>query len=285
MWLLKLDVLEPGDVILEPGIEAVAKATDGIYGHASVALGKLVRIEAGKDNGVVISPFELAAYHRDGERLVGMPLGSGDTLVLRRRNRLDIGMLDGTALWEAGRTYDLHRALDLPDLAPQARDRLRKLLAWQAAEPDPEGRTCSEVAARILDLPAKNVSPNTLAYAEQLEVVKDAIVPVDGTWTPEGVNTAVRSLASLVADVELGLARDIMGLAGDLAQEIKKETISKAAAGDCLTRHVDGKLREAIGSLLGIRALEKSILHEETQRVGGVGSDGRGGLEPDVRGI
>ena len=29
MWILKLVQLEPGDIILEPGIEAVAKATDG----------------------------------------------------------------------------------------------------------------------------------------------------------------------------------------------------------------------------------------------------------------
>ncbi|MBD8736848.1 hypothetical protein [Sphingomonas sp. CFBP 13706] len=267
MWILKLNTLEPGDVILEPGIDRVAKATGGIYGHASMALGKLVRIEAGKDDGVVIAPFDLAAYNRNGERVVGLPLESADALVLRRRERLDLGTLDGRALWEAGRAYDLHRALDLPDLVPRARDQLVKLLAWQGAEPNPDGRTCSEVAARILDLPAKNVSPNALVGVEQLKVVEGAIVPVDDTWTPERVNTAAGSLASLVAGVEVGLARDIMGLADGLAAEIKAETISEAAAGDRLTSHADGKLRDAIVALLGIRELENSILHEETQRV------------------
>lgn len=215
MWILKLDMLEPGDVILEPGIDRVAEGTDGIYGHASVVLGKLVRIETGEDDGVVIAPFELAAYNRDGERLVVQPLESADARVLRRRDRLDIRTLDGNALWEAGRAYDLHRALDLSELAPRARDQLIKLLARRGSKPNPEGRTCSEVAARILELPAKNVSPNALAGAEQLEVVEGAIVPVDDTWTPEMVNTAAATLVSLVADVELGLAGDIMGLADD----------------------------------------------------------------------
>ncbi|MGX7924956.1 hypothetical protein ACWPMX_00095 [Tsuneonella sp. HG094] len=260
-------MLEPGDVILEPGFDRVAEGTGGIYGHASVALGKLVRIEAGKDDGVVIAPFELAAYNRDGERLVGQPLESADALVRRRRDRLDIGTLDGNALWEAGRAYDLHRAIDLPDLAPRARDQLVRLLARRGSEPDPEGRICSEVAARILELPAKNASPNALADAEQLELVEGAIVQVDDTWTPERVNTAAGSLASLVDEVELGLAHDIMGLADDLAAQIKRETISKAAAGDRLTSNVDGKLRDAIGALLEIRALENSTLQKETQRI------------------
>ena len=73
------------------------------------------------------------------------------------------------------------------------------------------------MAARILELPAKNVCPNALADAEQLGLVEGAIVPVDDTWTPERVNTATGSLASLVDEVELGLAHDIMGLADDLA--------------------------------------------------------------------
>lgn len=267
IWILKLDMLEPGDVILEPGIDTVAKATGGIYGHASVALGKLVKIEAGKDDGVVIAPFDLAAHNRDGERLVGMPLDSGDTLVLRHRERCDISMLDGEALWEAGHAYDLHRALDLPDLAPHARTKLEKWLSRRGAEPVLDGRTCAEVAARILDLPTTNVSPNALAAAAQLEVVEGTIVPLDDTWTPERVDTAVNSLASFVSEVEIGLAREIMGAAGDLVGDIKNETISHAAAGDRLAHCADGKLRDAIESLLKIRALENSILHVDTQRV------------------
>lgn len=104
MRVLLLCRLRPGDIILETGDPRIADAGGGLFGHAAVALGRLVKIEAGKECVVELNPFDFVAYRNGERRLVGIPIESNENVcVLHQKEPLDDGTMRGEALWEAGR--------------------------------------------------------------------------------------------------------------------------------------------------------------------------------------
>lgn len=265
MRILRLDQILPGDVILETGSPLIADATGGLYGHASVALGKLVKIEAENlKGGVVVNPFALEAWHKGGERVVGVTM-EHDVLVLRKSG-LNIGTVVGEALWEAGRHYSLHKLLELADLRPESRKRIERLvkLQPQSAAEESEGRFCSEVAARVLRLPDKMLSPNRLASASELQRVEEAVADLSDEWVVEAVETAKNSVAIQVSELRLGLAQRAIDQATELVEEMKAEAISQEDAVTELDCAITDDIFDAMRTLKQIRALEPTILHTET---------------------
>ena len=110
--VLLLCRLRPGDIILETGVPRIAAAGGGLFGHASVALGRLMKIEAGKESGVEPNPFDFVAYRNGERRMVGIPIEPAENVcVLRRKEALDDGTIRGEALWEAGRAYSVPKLL------------------------------------------------------------------------------------------------------------------------------------------------------------------------------
>jgi hypothetical protein len=250
----------------------VADATGGPFGHAALALGRLVKIEAGKREGVVLTPFDLSAYRCGSERVVGVPVTEGDVKVMRRKNGLDVATIRAVALLEAGRNYSLAKTLDLPDLAADAREMLTSKLRGRRAAPDPEGRICSEVAARVLDLADKVVSPNALADADELQEVEDALMVLDGCWVPDPTWTATNVLDEKVAAIELGLAKRAIDLAVQGAATIMREASERRAATqeavvDQLDATFKAELKRSILLLLDIEKLEGTILHTEIEPI------------------
>lgn len=262
MRILRLERLLPGDVILETGHPQIARATGGLYGHASVALGKLVKLEAeNSDGGVVLNPFGVSAWHRASERVVGVLVNSENVVVLRKIG-LDVAEVDGEALWEAGRRYSLSKLLELPDLDPEYRPLIERLRNRQSMTADEsQGRFCSEVAARILALPEPHISPNALAASGELEVVSDAIEELGEGWVEQPIESTRAALATLVAQVRLGLAQLATEEAIKTAQEISLKGIAQEEAVNKLDHFLTGKIADSINVLQEIRELEPTILH------------------------
>jgi hypothetical protein len=272
MRILRLDRLQPGDVILETGMTDVADATGGPFGHAALALGRLIKIEAGKHEGVVLTHFDFSAFRCGSERIVGVPVTDGDMKVMRRKHGLDLATIRAAALLEAGRNYCLVKSLSLPDLAAAPRKMLTSKLRGRRASPDPQGRICSEVAARVLDLAEKVVSPNALADADELQEIQDALIKLDGDWVPDPTWTATNVLGEKVAAIELGLAKRAMELAVQGVATIRRESSERRAAAqeavvDQLEATLEAELRRSISLLLDIEKLEATILHTEIEPV------------------
>jgi hypothetical protein len=266
--ILRLDRILPGDVILETGSRLIAAATGGPYGHASVALGKLVKIEAENvDSGVVVNPFNIEAWRRGEERVVGV-LVEGELIVLRKIE-IDLGTVTGEALWESGRHYSLRKLLALHDLLPRHRERIERLLENQptTADDDSEGRFCSEVAARILRLPHKNLSPNQLAASSGLQQVTGAIADLGDDWIAEPVETARDTVAALVSELRLGLAKRAIDQATKMVERLKAESTSQTSAVAELDGVLTEEISDAIQVLKQIRALEPTVLHTETSAI------------------
>ena len=183
MRVLLLDQLRPGDIILETGDPRIAAAAGMSFTHAAIALGRLVKIEAGKECGVVLNPFDFVSYRDGTRRFAGVPFDAGESVrVLRRKAPLDEGTMRGEAIWEAGRAYSVPKLLELPDLPESLRKRLQRKFERMPA-PDTadvrEGRFCPEVAAKILQLRETIVSPDGLASASELEAVGAAVAEID----------------------------------------------------------------------------------------------------------
>lgn len=260
MRILQLDRLRPGDVILETGAGKAADATGGPYGHAALAIGKLVKIEAGLGEGVVCRPFELSAYRRGDRRVVGVPI-TGDMVVMRRKREVDVGELQGRALLEAGRFYHIANALDLSDLSPEMRDKLTETLRGRRGVPDPEKRICSEVIAHILSLADRKVSPNGLATAPELDAIEDSITELENDWTIDPTDTATDVLAEKVSEIEPGLARRAMDRAIEAVAPVKRGEATVDEAADQLAAVFDEELRRSVGLMRDITKLEPTILH------------------------
>ncbi|MEE3622976.1 hypothetical protein UCD39_03105 [Nitrospirillum sp. BR 11752] len=72
MKIVNLKNLRVGDVILETGIRKIASATDdGRYGHASIALGRLIKMETGVEKGAVIAPFDAEIFSMGSDTIIG----------------------------------------------------------------------------------------------------------------------------------------------------------------------------------------------------------------------
>jgi hypothetical protein len=266
MRVLLLCRLRPGDIILETGDPRIAAAGGGLFGHAAVALGRLVKIEAGKESGVELNPFDFVAYRSGERRIVGIPIEPTENVcVLRRKHPLDEGTIRGEALWEAGRAYSVPKLLELPDL-PQTQRRLleRKLGQMQAhgSEDVREARFCSEVAAKVLQLPKTIVSPNTLANAPELEPVIEAIVDLNGDWTEAGSDASLATIGAMLAQVRVGLAElglsELRAAAGRILAT--EPSLTQAQEAGAIESRIGGAIDDAIRILNSVEELEPSVL-------------------------
>lgn len=258
MRIILLEKLKPGDVILESGDEKIGQATDGVFGHASLVLGRLIKIEAGLHDGVVCSPFECKAFRRGEQLLIGQPLDDGDAIVvMRRKQAIASHEIKARALLEAGRRYSPAKAFDLTDLTKQARVVLEARLRGSRRIPDREGRICSEVVAEVLQLPETIVSPNALASSTELQEVKDIILDV-GDWSELPVRLDT-DLVTKVAAIETGLARRAMKAAQDATEPVRRGEVPVAAAAAVLEEILDRDLRRSLKLLMEIEDLEAGI--------------------------
>jgi hypothetical protein len=264
MRVLLLCQLRPGDIILETGVPRIAAAGGGLFGHASVALGQLIKIEAGKDSGVELNPFDFVVYRKGERRMLGVAIEPAENVcVLRRREALDEGTIRGEALWEAGRAYSVPKLLELSDLPQATRMRLDRILkSMPEAEPVSvrEGRFCSEVAARILRLSNTTVSPNALANAPELKPVKAAIVDLDENWTEEGSDASLITLCARLNQLRVGLAQRGLSELEAAADRIRTNRSSLAREVDEVGSLMDGEIRSAISVLDAIEELAPSIV-------------------------
>lgn len=259
--ILQLDKIKPGDVILETGIPKIGEATGGPYGHAALALGRLVKVEADLKGGVLFAPFVFTAYRRENERVVGVLVQDDDMVVLRRNPPLDLAELDARALLEAGRRYSLAKAMDLKDLAPDKRMELAEALKGWRAISDPEGRICSEVVAQALKLADKLVSPNMIAKAPELRSVEDAMTCLEDDWSIDPTHTATDVLNEKISALETGLAKRAMDLAKEGVAALGRYEKTKDDVVDELNTAYTDELKRSLSLLRDIRALEPTILH------------------------
>lgn len=267
MRLLNLNSLRIGDIILETGDPRVAAATGGPFGHASVALGRLVRIEAGKQSGVEINAFPLVGFRRGGERVVGMLIDPDEDLaVFRKRTTVDEGEVIGEAIWEGGRRYSVAKLLDLKDLKPAVRDRLAGRVTRASGE-ESEARFCSEVVARILGLGTTNVSPNALRTAPEVIEVDGAVLELGQGWTREGTETANEAVDSKVREIELGTAKLLANDVTEEVAQIRKGSGTTTEAASRLQEAYSAKLRDQLQALEAIRMLEPTILTTRTSPI------------------
>ena len=265
MLVLSLERLKIGDIILETGSPSIAAATDGEFGHAAVALGRLLMVEAGKEHGVEINPFEFSTFVKGDSRLVGVPVKKGHVArVLRRKEPLPTGVMLGEAVWEAGRNYDTSRLLELKDLRPDVRN-------WLARRPRPpaplgedkwQGRFCSEVAARVLRLEAHIVSPNTLAKAAELARVDEAMVELDDSREEEHCSTLLDAVCAKLDFIRHGLAEEAVSHLRVAAAHINQSggQISTADETPQIEEWLSEELRISLEAIKAVEELEASIL-------------------------
>ena len=273
MRVLLLCRLQPGDIILETGDPRIAAAGGGLFGHAAVALGRLVKIEAGKESGVELNPFDFVAYRNGKRRMVGIPIEPSENVcVLRRKKPLDNGTIRGEALWEAGRAYSVPKLLELPDLPQMQRRRFeRKLGQMQAPDADDvrEGRFCSEVAAKVLQLRKTIVSPNTLANAPELEPVMDSVVDLDRDWMEAGSDTSVATIGAKLDQVRVGLAEfglsELRAAAGRMLAT--EPSLTQAQEAGAIEASISSAIRDALQILNSVEELEPSVLASRSVRI------------------
>jgi hypothetical protein len=181
----------------------------------------------------------------------------------------------GEALWEAGRAYSVPKLLQLRDLKPSWRRRLQERIpenpepASREALKDMEGRFCSEVAARILQLPESAVSPNCLASAPELVDVTEALLELDHGWKLEPLATAELAVGSKLSQVRLGMAKIAicqLRQAAKRARQSGSPVLRKVEAA-ALEESLTGEIQVSMQILHSIEELEPSILTSLTSSI------------------
>lgn len=191
--LLDLAAVHPGDVLLEEGMAAVANKTaigGNAFGHASLALGRLVRIHAlGAGEASSVQLFDIATWRRrmNGEVIVAARVDR-PAAILRPRFTVTEGDLYSEAQWEAGYPYadreKLARLNGIPTLykalltSPVGAQMLARVTRGNVT-PTTDGRSCGELVARILHLQKPEVTPNRLAQEASLQVVDGVLFDAD----------------------------------------------------------------------------------------------------------
>jgi hypothetical protein len=276
MRVLLLDQLRPGDIILETGDPRIAAAAGMSFTHAAIALGRLVKIEAGKECGVVLNPFDFVSYRDGTRRFAGVPFDAGESVrVLRRKAPLDEGTMRGEAIGEAGRAYSVPKLLELPDLPESLRKRLQRKFERMPA-PDTadvrEGRFCSEVAAKILQLREAIVSPDGLASASELEAVGAAVAEIDPNRLEVGSATSQTAVGDLLENARVGLAASALSEAQGAVRRIQSAGSANALAeeAEALELAVDGAIRDTIVVLNEIEKLEPFVFAAQSIPIRGL---------------
>lgn len=275
MILLDLSKLRPGDVILEGGDASVARATGGDFGHAAIAVGRLVRLEAvGKHTNVQFAPFDFQAFSDGTRRIVG-PVYSDGVVRVRRMNGADAGKITGEAIWEAGRNYSIRKAEALPDLTRAGRRLLKSAIDLSPPADDVEGRFCSEVVARVLGFRDSSISPNELATRPELVDVPEALRPLDERiWKRMPLDGARTAVERYLAGITLGRAASLMEAANTAVQATPEESDDRIRrAADEIEATTAEALTKDITQLRAIEALEESILAAESTWISSTAAD------------
>jgi hypothetical protein len=267
MPIINLGKIEPGDVILERGHRSLARATNHhLYGHASLALGRLVCIQAGKDDGVLVEAFDAAVWEKDGQRFIGIEL-EGNAEVRRPVTQPQRVDLVARAVAEAGRGYiDIAKLQGLSDLTASGKNLLQLALDhpdYKPANPaDLPGRFCSEVVARVLGMPDVDISPNALAQQTNLRQVADAVVPSDG-WHNVGRPNGLSEIMQRAQQFSNSIAPYAWTQLLQAANALKgANQATRAAAAQTIEAFVDQSLTSDIKTLNEIASLEKAVFRE-----------------------
>lgn len=166
MPVINLGVIRPGDVRLETANPLVAEmAGQGPYGHAAVAYSRLLWLEAGVGEGVLLEGMRFALYRAGEAEFVGSCV-DGQVRLRRLRRRVKAATIWERATTEMGRPYatvaTIRRLTDLTELGRRA-VRIKGGRLPAADSPFAPGRFCSESVAQVLGLPDANLSPNALS--------------------------------------------------------------------------------------------------------------------------
>ncbi|QCO00046.1 hypothetical protein D3093_32790 (plasmid) [Azospirillum argentinense] len=274
MPLIDLALLEPGDVILEEG---ALRGKAGPYGHASVALGKLVRLHAlGIGERSTVEAFDLEIWERDGgdarggDTLIALRI-DGPAQVLRRTPVPDLTSLVAEAQWEAGFAYadyeklsKLNLPLKLREALEKGRRRLEQRMVQSANPSTPDGRTCGELVARMLDLPVTELLPSELAQHPQLTPMP-ALIHDESAWTPVGKPDILGSIQNALAAYHHDTSREAWAQVLTEADQRRDTTAppidEDAAALDRIEIEMVAKLEENIATLHRISAEEDDIFN------------------------
>jgi hypothetical protein len=225
-------------------------------------LGKLIKIEAGLEEGVEVAPFDLQAWHRDEQRIVGVPIAEGeDSVVLRRKATLSPGTILGEALTEVGRAYGVLKLRQLKDLTPAGKRMLEYAIRqdFSDAVEDDEARFCSEVVARSLQFARVSISPNELANIGDLGPVPSAVRHLDDHWTKEATTGASTAITSKLRDLRGDWDRRGMGILKH-AVELIRNGGNQALIVEALQCAFERGLQDDLQRLEAIRELEPSVL-------------------------
>lgn len=195
MPILKLAELQTGDVLLEPGDDTIAQET-GLpgdrFGHASLVVTRLLRIEApGPGGAVQIDPFAIEVWECDNKpRVTGVFVEDG-SVVLRPKASPDAANIVAEAQWEGGYGYaDIAKLKTLKGLTDRAKNllnnqRAQSMLTGKIRGPVPlerGGRSCGELVARVLFSDGEvMLTPNGLYRDPRLRQLGGVIID-DGGW-------------------------------------------------------------------------------------------------------
>ncbi len=176
MSIIKLAKVRSGDVLLENGAAKIAgSGGQGPFGHASLAITRLVWLQVGLD-GVDVATRELGQY-QDAAPFLGFEV-AGDAQLRRLLTPPKFVDVWAQGFAEVGRAYASRAKLrKTTDLTPVG-DRLLRAPNEHLREQDDlltPGRSCSEAAAVVLGLSVTLISPNGLATTPALKTVADAV--------------------------------------------------------------------------------------------------------------
>jgi hypothetical protein len=260
MPILKASLLRPGDVVLETGEPKIAaSAGQGRFGHASLAISRLVWLEVGI-MGVKLTACEFGHYEHDDDRFIGIEI-EDDCLVRRRLEPLSAVDVWSSTFAEIGRRYASRAKLLLTtDLTPAGAAQLQHPVRGLREHDDAlaPGRFCSEAAAVVLGLDETLISPDGLANAADLVDVTDAVLDVALLVEPHARRA---ELANLVAAMS---KRTVPNLSGAIQALTKRK---KAGGGGPTQEEADaleGQLNDALTSdaplAVDIEKIEAEIL-------------------------
>jgi hypothetical protein len=270
VYLLDLKEIRPGDIILEEGDERVAAATGGgPFGHASIAIGRLLFLEADGSSGVAVSGFEPEIWSMGTRSTYAHTLAHEGVAPKVRRLKMPkpITEIHGLALGELGRDYSMDAAAKFPDLDSTSRrlllSRMRRAPKLPGP-PDAPGRACSEVVAVILGLGVTAISPNGLAsHPDFVEVPAAVIDNTGGTWTCQPTGPARAEIAAAKSALRSSYAQDVHSAAQRVwasRQSVGTVPLDVPAVAAQLDRAIHASMVTSIKAMLSLDELAGNLL-------------------------
>jgi len=240
----------------------------GTYGHASVTLGRLMKIEAGQ-HGVEVNLHDIKKWGRQTKTLIGAYIDGDAVKVLRPQNKSTIKHVVSRAIGEVGRKYALpDEMIKSTNLSEREKDFLTRRYgsARLSKRADLEGRYCSEVAAILLGMETVDVTPDQLASMPGFTEVKGAI-RAESDWIVleevpeiEQANTALKRLGKPITETWRDVVRRTERLKPNVSSKDKEDLAVE------LESVMDHRIREAVGAIHEVLKTQKVIFPTTSPR-------------------